>query len=70
MTATDKEPWNYEAFVALYDEIARSHPGGCPFNRGGSYTPEVLQQLYEYNTTVKTLREFADGQFRYEQFAP
>ena len=61
-----KEPWDFEKFVTLYDEIADAHPGSWYFDRKGHSTSEILRGTYE-DLPCTTLREFATTHFEYEQ---
>lgn len=63
--AGPREPWDYEAFVRCYDEIAREH-GGWMFDRAGP-GPEKLRGWYESTSLWLSLCDFARTRFQLDQ---
>jgi hypothetical protein len=64
-TKPDREPWDLDAFVRHYDELAREF-GGWSFDRSGP-SPEQLQQWYESTAMWDSLRDFARTRFQLDQ---
>lgn len=59
----EKEPWNYEAFVRCYKEIAIERHG---YTWEGATEPDKLRRTYEV-TSPLTIREFALAGFMLDQ---
>lgn len=59
------EPWDYDAFVRHYNEIAREH-GGWEFDPGGP-SPTKLRGWYEVAGLWSSLRDFAHVRFELDQ---
>ncbi len=65
MTKQLKEPWDFDAFVRYYNEIARER-SGWNFEPKED-TNDALKQTYEGVNAYRSLREYAKHRFVYDQ---
>ncbi len=65
MAPFEPEPWDYEAFVRHYNELARES-GGYDFDRA-SMPEEKLRHYYESASIRESPRDFARTRFQLDQ---
>ena len=62
---SEREAWDFKAFVRHYNEIARER-SGWEFDPGGP-SPEKLRAWYEGTSLWSSLRDFANTRFQLDQ---